>query len=101
MHVEKTIAIIPQEGADEECDSADADVVEAEKALNAVLRDVQRSLRSALKPSSFAGLVKLIELENLRLAFGIVHKEGKRSIRSKYRQIRMFPRRGLSSLVLR
>lgn len=43
--VEKTIAILPNPSADEECDAADAEVERIEEELNEILEEVKKTLK--------------------------------------------------------
>lgn len=47
--VEKTIAILPNPGADEECDAADAEVERIEEELNEILEEVKKTLKYATR----------------------------------------------------
>lgn len=47
--VEKTIAILPNPGADEECDAADAEVERIEEELNDILEHVKKTLRYVIR----------------------------------------------------
>lgn len=44
MVIEKTVAILPTKGADDDCDTADAAVEEIEDQLQALLQKAQKSL---------------------------------------------------------
>lgn len=46
---EKTIAILPNPGADEECDAADAEVERIEEELNEILEEVKKTLKYATR----------------------------------------------------
>lgn len=43
--VEKTIGILPNPGADEECDAADAEIERIEEELNEILGEVKKTLK--------------------------------------------------------
>ena len=80
---EKTIAILPTKGANEECDEADAEVDRIEAALNELLETALSGLRRAICAKSFeANDHCVIELRICH--FGTVHRVVRRFSSFKY-----------------